>query len=79
MSIESIGMDADDLREVDEGILDELRDGRANAPLLAERLDYSKQYVRERLADLKRDGHIRSLGHGIYEFVDDPRDAVDSA
>lgn len=78
MSIETTHMDAADLREVDEGILDELREGRANAPLLAERLGYSQQYLRERLGHLKRDGHIRALGHGLYEFVNDPRGSDDA-
>ncbi|QCJ48458.1 hypothetical protein FCF25_01640 [Haloprofundus sp. MHR1] len=67
-------MNPEHLRDADKGILDELKTGRANAPLLAERLDYSKQYVRERLVILKREGHIRSLGYGLYEFVNDPRE-----
>ncbi len=67
-------MDADDLRGVDREILRELEAGRANAPLLAERLDYSKQYIRERLGVLKSEGFINSLGHGLYEIVDDPRE-----
>lgn len=72
-------MQADDLREVDERILDALKENRSNAPLLAEELGYSKQYIRERLADLKRHQHVRPLGYGLYEFQSDPREGADDA
>jgi len=77
MSIASTGMDEADLRAVDEGILDELARGRANAPYLSEQLDYSQQYIRERLGTLKRDGHVVALGHGLYEAGSDPRTVDD--
>ncbi|QLG64071.1 helix-turn-helix domain-containing protein [Halorarum salinum] len=66
-------MKAEDLREVDGRILDALKENRYNAPLLADELGYSKQYIRERLADLRRHEHVRSLGYGLYEFQSDPR------
>jgi DNA-binding Lrp family transcriptional regulator len=59
-------MDADDMRDADWAILKVLRDGRANAPLIAERAEYSAQYVRERLGRLKQDGIVEPLGHGMY-------------
>lgn len=73
MSIETPTVKEDDLRDVDKQILNALKENRSNAPLLAEELGYSKQYIRERLADLKRHEHVRALGYGLYEFVSDPR------
>jgi hypothetical protein len=61
-------MDAEDMRDADWQIVDELRSGRANAPLLAERTGYSAQYIRERLGRLKQDDIVLPLGHGIYEL-----------
>jgi hypothetical protein len=62
-------MDADDMRDADWAIIGVLREGRANAPLIAEETGYSSQYVRERLGRLKQDDIVKPLGHGIYELV----------
>lgn len=62
-------MDADDMRDADWAIVDVLREGRANAPLIAEQADYSAQYVRERLGRLKEDDIVNPLGHGMYELI----------
>jgi len=59
-------MDADDMRNADWAILEVLREGRANAPLIAEQAGYSAQYVRERLGRLKQDDIVEPLGHGMY-------------
>jgi len=67
MSIAEPIMDIDDMRDADWGIIAVLREGRANAPLIADETDYSAQYIRERLGRLKQDDLVRSLGHGIYE------------
>ena len=64
-------MDEKELRDVDWAIIDILREGRNNAPNIAERLDYSGQYIRERLGLLKRGGVITPIGSGIYELVPD--------
>jgi len=61
-------MDAGDMRDADWAVVDELREGRANAPLLAEQTGYSAQYIRERLGRLKQDDIVEPLGHGIYEL-----------
>ena len=66
MSTVTESMDADDMRKADWAIVDVLRDGRANAPFIAEETDYSAQYVRERLARLKQDDIVVQLGHGLY-------------
>lgn len=63
-------MDADDMRSVDWAIIEVLREGRANAPYIAEQADYSAQYVRERLGRLKQDSIVEPLGYGLYEVVE---------
>jgi len=67
MSTAKPPMDADDMREADWSIIKTLREGRANAPLIAEEAEYSAQYIRERLARLKQDDVVCALGHGLYE------------
>ena len=60
-------MDVEDMRDVDWAIIDVLRGGRANAPLIAEETGYSAQYIRERLGRLKEDDIVDALGHGMYQ------------
>lgn len=64
-------MEIGDLRPVDWKIFEALRVGRNNAPNLAEDLDYSQQYIRERLGVLKREGYVTAIGNGIYELNPD--------
>ena len=71
MSTAIDNMDHGDMRDADWAIVDELRNGRANAPLISERADYSTQYIRERLGRLKEDDVVISLGHGLYEINED--------
>ena len=66
MSIAIQRMDSDDFRDADWAIVDVLREGRANAPLIAEETGYSAQYIRERLGRLKEDDIVEALGHGMY-------------
>lgn len=62
------------LSDTDEAILGILEEGR-NAPLnIANRLDFTRQYVQQRLRRLEEHGHVRNIGSGVYEIVDDPRD-----
>lgn len=63
-----------DMREVDMEILDELEDGRATVPYLTERMDYSTQYIRDRLGLLRDADHVERIGTGLYELKEDPRD-----
>ena len=65
------------MRDADWAIVDELRNGRANAPLISERAGYSTQYIRERLGRLKEDDVVTALGHGLYEINEEevPEDA----
>jgi DNA-binding Lrp family transcriptional regulator len=62
------------LSDTDNEIIEILEEGR-NAPLnIANRLDFSRQYVQRRLKRLEEHGHIQNIGSGVYELVDDPRD-----
>lgn len=63
-------MDATDMRDADWAIIDVLREGRANAPYIADQADYSAQYIRERLGRLKEDDVVVALGYGLYAVND---------
>lgn len=71
-------LDADDLGPADESMLDLLHEGRVTAPYAAEETGYSLQYVRDVLSRLVEHSHVRKVHKGLYELVDDPREA-DSA
>jgi len=71
MSTAIDNMDHGDMRDADWAIVDELRNGRANAPLISERAGYSTQYIRERLGRLKEDDVVTALGHGLYQINED--------
>lgn len=62
-------MDADDLRKVDWEIIEVLKDGRNNAPNIADQTGYSKQYIRERLKRLTEADILINIGSGIHELV----------
>ena len=69
----------DQLREVDEDLLEYLRDGRVT-PIYAKRRmdnenvrDVTSTYLQQRLKRLGEHGHVRNLfDTGLYELVDDP-------
>jgi len=71
-------MDTDDFRDADWAIVEVLREGRANAPLIAERAGYSSQYIRERLGRLKQDNIVEPLGHGMYALNENEVPARDA-
>lgn len=72
-----------DLRDVDEMLLDYLREGRVTPAHARERLtsdtgeEYSRGYIQQRLSRLEEHSHATNLGGGLYELVEDPRDDVD--
>jgi len=74
-------LENDDLRDVDQTILSYMDDGRVTPVYCKKRLsddgmDYSRGYVQERLFRLVEHDHAENLlGTGLYELVDDPRDA----
>jgi len=80
-----IGVDLkdDDLREVDEQLLDYLEDGRITPAYARLRLkddvdEYSRGYVQQRLSRLEEHQHVENLYDvGLYELVEDPRGEAD--
>lgn len=71
-------MEAEDLLESDEAILDALREGRATPAYLVERTGLSKQTIHGRLNVLVAGGHVEKIHKsGLYELVDDPRGETD--
>lgn len=69
---------AHDLNDADESILDMLAEGRNTPQNMADRLEYSRQYVQNRLQMLKAADYVSNLGGGLYELVEDPRPDVDA-
>lgn len=63
-----------DLNEADEGIIEVLREGRNTPANIARRLDYSREYVSQRLKRLREHNMVNRPDRGLYELVDDPRD-----
>lgn len=61
-----------ELNQADERILRELQAGVRNPSWLAEELDYSRQYVHQRLQLLVAAEYVENLGHGLYELVELP-------
>lgn len=59
-----------DLNTADERILEALEDGRANPSLLADELDYTRQYVHSRLQLLVAAERVEKVGYGLYELED---------
>jgi len=64
---------AHELNDADERILDTLAGGRNLPQNIARELDYSRQYVQNRLQMLKAADYVENVGGGRYELVDDPR------
>jgi hypothetical protein len=76
-------LDTDDLRQIDETLLNYLSDGRvtpqyARARLQEDGQEYSRGYVQQRLARLVEHSHtVNLLDTGLYQLVDDPRNRTD--
>lgn len=72
----NMALSSDQLNELDEEIIDYLRDeGRASPTLFlrAKDIDTSRQWISSRFVRLAEHGHIQELyDTGIYEFVTDP-------
>lgn len=74
-------MDADDLDELDQAILDYLKEGRASPALVRAALDDrgvdvpTRQTINNRMKRMELAGHLENpYDQGIYALVDDPRD-----
>lgn len=67
-------IDEEEFTETEIGILDMLEDGRCTPSYLADELDVSQEYVRDRLGDLKRLGLIEKVHRGLYEISEGNND-----
>ena len=61
-----------ELNRADKRILQELEAGVRNPSWVAEELDYSRQYVHQRLQLLVAAEFVNNLGHGLYELEELP-------
>lgn len=50
------------------GIIELLDDGRGTPAYLADELDVTQEYVRQRLKELERLGVVRKVHRGLYEI-----------
>lgn len=61
-----------ELNRADRRILGALQAGVRNPSWIAEELDYSRQYVHQRLQLLVAAEYVENLGHGLYELRELP-------
>lgn len=61
-----------ELNRADKRILSTLQSGVRNPSWLAEELDYSRQYIHQRLQLLVAAEYVENLGHGLYELNELP-------
>lgn len=62
-----------DLNEADQEIISALEKGRNVPANLADELDYSRQYVQNRLTRLREHGIVKNIGRGVYELIQNPK------
>lgn len=65
-----------ELNRADKRILRALEAGVRNPSWLAEELDYSRQYVHQRLQLLVAAEFVNNLGHGLYELEELPEEVT---
>ncbi|WP_255196516.1 helix-turn-helix transcriptional regulator [Halorarius litoreus] len=66
------------LSETDNAILSLLAEGRNVPANIADELDFTRQYVQQRLKRMEEHGIVQNIGRGVYEIVEDPRDSMDT-
>ena len=57
-----------ELKEIDDGILTILAEGRNVPSNLADRLDKSRQWITQRLQQMESADYVRNVGRGVYEL-----------
>lgn len=61
------------LNEADVAILGEIRDGRVTAAYLSSQIDWSREYITQRLRRFEEHGIVENLADsGLYELKSDP-------
>jgi GTP-sensing pleiotropic transcriptional regulator CodY len=57
------------LNDADKAILEEIQEGRVTAAYLSQRIDWSREYITQRLRRLEEHGIVENLGDsGLYEL-----------
>lgn len=71
----TIDSEMPELTEEDEAVLDVMKqEHRANPYLLREETDLDKGTINTVLNRLGRQGYIRQVTRGLYEYLEDPRE-----
>lgn len=68
LSMDRSDIDESEFTETELGILDMLSQGRCTPAYIADELDVSQEYVRDRLRDLKRLRLVEQVHRGLYEL-----------
>jgi len=66
------------ITEADANILEVLDTGRVTPQYVANETGVSRTYASERLKRLLEHAHVNKVAPGLYELVDDPREADDA-
>ena len=76
-AIHSTVLEPRQLNDTDEEVLDFLAEtgGRVTPAWVADETENSRPYVSQRLKRLKEHGHVMQPYRGLWELVDDPRQA----
>ncbi len=64
-------IDEDEFSDTELAILDQLEEGRGTPSYIAEEIEKSQPYVRERLKELTRLEIVRKVHHGLYELAEE--------
>ena len=64
-------VDSDEFTDTELGMLRMLSDGRCTPAYMADELDVRQEYVRGRLSDLRRLGHVKRVYRGLYELEEE--------
>jgi len=64
-------IDEDDYSDTELAILDTLEEGRGTPGYIADQIDKSQPYVRDRLKDLVRLGLVEKVHRGLYELAEE--------
>lgn len=69
--LDELDLDEEEFTETELGILRLLEEGRGTPAYIADELDKSPEYIRNRLKDLSRLGLVKKVYRGLYELDED--------
>jgi predicted transcriptional regulator len=65
-------LDPEQLNDADRRVLTHLREGRVTPQYVADREEFSRSYVSQRLKRLVEHKHVDRVAPALYELTDDP-------